>query len=114
MTHEPTEPKGEDGQAPDVSRRPTDAEVRAIAEQLVREVREPPTASPSNRVSARVHELSPAGEERVDNALVALGAVEPEHTLQAERESQEGEPPGAPRPNTSDREHAGHGADRGG
>lgn len=102
MTHDPTGPTREDAQTPDASRRPTDAEVRGIAEQLVREVREPPAASPGHRASAQAHELSAADEERVDEALVALGAAEPEDTLRAEREAQAGEAPEASHGDPSD------------
>jgi hypothetical protein len=72
---------------------PSDAEIRAIAEQLVREVAAPPAASPGEGVLAAHHELSPADEERVDAALVALGAVNPEATMRAHREgARESEP----------------------
>ena len=67
--------------------RPSDAEVRAIAERLVREAQEPPSASPGAHLSAAQHELSPADEDRVDAALVALGAADLEDTMRAEREA---------------------------
>jgi hypothetical protein len=97
MTHDPVDPTSEDAPAPGASPRPTDADVRAIAEQLVREVRRPPAASPGAQLSASRHELAPADEERVDDALVALGAADPEDTLRAEREAAgEQAPPPAP------------------
>ena len=65
--------------------RPNDAEIRAIAEQLVRELREPAGPRPNDRLSAQLHELTPADEERVDEALVALGVVDPEATMRADR-----------------------------
>ena len=61
--------------------------MRAIAEQIVRDVDAPPAASPHDRLIAQRHELSPADEERVDAALVALGAADPEVTMRAHREA---------------------------
>jgi hypothetical protein len=75
---------------------PSDAEIRAIAERLVREHDRPPPASPNDQLSAPQHELSAADEERVDAALVDLGAADPEDTIRAEREAagQEAPSPG--------------------
>jgi hypothetical protein len=75
--------------------RPSDAEVRAIAEQLARELGEPPAANPGDRLIAQRHELAPADEERLDAAVVALLAGDPESTMRAHREAA-GEP--QPRP----------------
>jgi hypothetical protein len=74
----------------------SDAEIRAIAEQLVRELRESPGARPGDRLSAQRHELAPGDEERVDAALVELGAADPEATMRADREAA-GEPEPRPR-----------------
>ena len=65
----------------------SDAEIRAIAEQLVREVGEPPSARPGSRLSAQQHELAAADEERVAEALVELDVVGPEATMRADREA---------------------------
>jgi hypothetical protein len=70
---------------------PSDAEVCAIAEQLVRELGEPAAANPSDRLLAQRHELAPADEERVDAAVVELIAGDPESTVRAQRETA-GEP----------------------
>jgi hypothetical protein len=75
--------------------RPSDVEIRAIAEQLVRELGEPPAANPGDRLMAQRHELAPADEERVDAAVVALLAGDPESTMRAHRGAA-GEP--EPRP----------------
>ena len=75
-----------DSPEPEPARR-SDAEIRQIAEQLVRESGASSAPRPSNSVSAAQHELSPADEERVEEALVALGAIDPESTLRAEREA---------------------------
>lgn len=64
---------------------PSDAEIRAIAEQLVRELREPPPVRPGASVAAQRHELAPADEERVSEALVELGAAAPKATMRADR-----------------------------
>lgn len=75
--------------------RPSDAEVRAIAAQLVRELRKPPADNPGDRLMAQRHELAPADEEGVDAAVADLLAVDPESTMRAHREAA-GEP--EPRP----------------
>lgn len=80
-----------------VGERASDAEIRAVAEQLVRERGETPAPSPGDQVSGSAHELAPADEERVEAALVALGAVDPENTMRAEREAA-GEPEPRPAP----------------
>jgi hypothetical protein len=67
--------------------RPSDAEIRAIAERLVQERDAAPPASPGEHLSAPEHELSPADEERVDGVLVELGAADPEDTIRAEQEA---------------------------
>ena len=72
---------------PHVSTPLSDAEIRAIAEQLVRELREPPSARPDGPLSAQQHELAPADEERVAEALVALGVVDPASTMRADRQA---------------------------
>ena len=65
----------------------SDAEIRAVAEQLVREVREPTAAGPGKQLSAQQHEFSPADEERVAEAVAALGAADPEGTMRADRQA---------------------------
>ena len=75
--------------------RPSDAEIRAIAAQLAGEHGRLPPASPGSQLSAQAHELAPADEERVEAAVVALVAGDPEGTMRAGREAT-GEP--APRP----------------
>jgi len=72
-----------------------DAKVSAIAEQLARELGEPPAANPGDRLIAQRHELAPADEERLDAAVVALLAGDPESTMRAHRAAA-GEP--QPRP----------------
>ena len=84
MTDQTSDPTG---QRQPAARRPTDEEVRAIAEQLGREAGAPPAASPEHHLSAQKYELAPADEERVDAALVELGAADPEDTIRAEREA---------------------------
>ncbi len=90
VSHEPRGP-APDHTTPDAPRpvgaRRSHAEIRAIAAQLAREVREPPGASPTGQLSAQRYELAPADEERVDDALVAVGAADPEDTMRAEREA---------------------------
>lgn len=81
--------------AADGLRRPTDAEVRAIAAQLAREVSEPPPEDPSTQLSAQDHELAPADEARVDAALLALAPVHPAATLRAEHDAGHGRPLGS-------------------
>jgi hypothetical protein len=77
--------------------RPSDDEIRAVAAQLAAEHGEQPTASPGSQLSAQEHELAPADEERVSDALAELGAVDPDTGMRAEREAA-GEP--EPRPTT--------------
>jgi hypothetical protein len=72
---------------PDDARRLPDDEIRDIAEQLVREARAVPPASPSAETSVQRRELSPAAEDRVEDALVALGAADPENTSRADRDA---------------------------
>jgi hypothetical protein len=82
-----TDGRGRDADQPEDARRLSDGEIRGIAEQLVREVRAVPPASPSTATSAQHRELSPADEGRVEDALVALGAADPEDTSRAERDA---------------------------
>ncbi len=70
--------------------RPNDAEIRAIAEQLVREHGQPPPASPGNQRSTPEHALAPADEERVEDAFVAPGSFDVANTTRAD------EAPGGP------------------
>jgi hypothetical protein len=79
--------------------RPTDKDIRAIAERLVAEAGEPPPVSPPAEMAAPAHELAPADEDRVEQAIVELGAAGWEDTTPAERErddpdGQAGEPTG--------------------
>jgi len=67
--------------------RPSDAEVRAIAAQLVRELSEPPAANPGDRLMAQRHELAPADEERLDAAVAALVGIDPGITMRSQREA---------------------------
>jgi hypothetical protein len=67
--------------------RPSDAEIRAIAAQLVREFHEPPAGNPGDRLIAQRHELAPAAEERLDAAAAALVGIDPEITMRAQREA---------------------------
>jgi hypothetical protein len=80
---------GADGSADDAddARGISDDEIRDIAEQLVREVKAAPLADPSAETSAQQRELSPADEDRVEDALVTLGAADPEDTSRAERDA---------------------------
>ena len=80
MTRHPQGPTPGDAPSPlEVS----DDEIRAIAERLVQEACATSPASGTHQILAQRHELSPADEERVDAALVALGAVPPESTMRA-------------------------------
>ena len=54
------------------------AEARAIAKRLIDESHARPPASPPAELSSPQHELSRADENRVEEALVELGAVAPE------------------------------------
>ena len=72
---------------PHPSARLSDAEIRAIAQQLVREHQEPPAPRPGERLSSPQHELAAADEERVAEAVAALGAADPAGTMRADRES---------------------------
>jgi hypothetical protein len=90
MMNRETGASGRGGSAdePDDARGLPDDEIRDIAAQLIQEVRAVPPASPSAEMSARHRELSPADEDRVEDALVALGAADPEDTSRAEREAE--------------------------
>jgi hypothetical protein len=68
-------------------RRLTDDEVRAIAEKIAAEADGRAPENPKERLIAQQHELPPADEERVDDALVALYGLDPEISLRAEREA---------------------------
>ena len=50
-----------------------------------------PAATPECQVSAQVHELAPRDEDRVEDALVRIGAVRAENTSRAAREAGVGE-----------------------
>jgi hypothetical protein len=63
----------------------SDDEARAIAQQLVRELWSVP-GDPAAELLARGRELPPVDEDRVEAALVALGAAHPEDTTAAERD----------------------------
>ena len=60
----------------------TDEEARQIAERIVREVRQPPDPDNRDACSPAVggQGLSDADEDRVERALIDLGAVSPEQT----------------------------------
>ena len=64
---------------------PTDADVDAIAAELIREADLPPASGPALEISASAHELAPADEERVEDAIVRLGYADPEDTGRAQR-----------------------------
>ena len=66
-------------------RRIGDDEAREIAKQLVRDA-ESPDGDSARSLSAQVRQLSDADEDRVEAALVDLGAVSPDSTTMAERE----------------------------
>jgi hypothetical protein len=84
MTNEHAVPRGRDGKG---AARPTDGEVWAIAQQLIREQSDPPPASPGDHRSAPQFELSPADEARVEAAIVELGAARRENTSEEEKPS---------------------------
>lgn len=67
----------------------TDQQAAEIAERLVKELREPPPATPGDRLLAQQHELPPELEARVEAALVERGVVPPETTEAAQREPPE-------------------------
>jgi hypothetical protein len=83
MPHDQRDPAA-DG-TPSAGARPTDQEIRAIAERLVAEAGAAPPASPPAEMSAQTHELAPAEEDRVERAVVELGAADWEDTTPAER-----------------------------
>jgi hypothetical protein len=78
---------GRSADEPDDARRLSDDEIRGIAEQLIREARAVPPDSPGAEALAQHRELSPADEDRVEDALVALGAADPEDTSRAGRDA---------------------------
>jgi len=61
-------------------------EARGIAERLASEAHSAPADPPSDLLAQR-HELPPADEDRVEAALVDLGAARPETTTMAERDA---------------------------
>ena len=80
-----TPPTGDGPAASDGRPRPSDEEIRHIAKRLLHESDARRPASPSDLLSHPSHELAPADEERVEDALVEMGAVDPEATTRAER-----------------------------
>lgn len=60
----------------------TEEEAREVAARIVREVRQPP--DPDNRDASSPagasQSLADADEDRIERALIALGAVSPEQT----------------------------------
>jgi len=81
MPHDMSGPTSGDAPSP---RSPSDAEILAIAEQLVRAYGARASADADDRPSAPRSALSPVDEKRVDAALVALAALPPERTIRAE------------------------------
>jgi hypothetical protein len=89
--HQPPAPE------PEGARR-SDDEIRAIAKQLVEGFDSLGPAEAGELRSSPDHGLSPADEERVENALADLGALDPEATIRSEREAAgEAAPPRTPR-----------------
>jgi hypothetical protein len=66
--------------------RPTDREVRAIAQTLLTSLDRRPEPDPALEIVAKTHELAPEDEDRVEFALVELG-IDFECTAIAEREA---------------------------
>ena len=66
----------------------TDEEARQIAEQIVREVRQSPHPDNRDASSPAVgsQSLSDADEDRIERALIELGAVSPEQTAVGTRD----------------------------
>ncbi|HEU4721210.1 MAG TPA: hypothetical protein VFS59_07600, partial [Gemmatimonadaceae bacterium] len=66
----------------------TDADARRIAQRIVREVRRPP--DPDNRDASSPalgsHSQTDPDEDRIERALIEMGAVSPDQTAVATRE----------------------------
>jgi hypothetical protein len=80
-----TNERGPSGDEASDGRRPTDEEIRAIAERLVAEAGMAPPASPPAEMSAQTHQLSAADEARVEAAVVELRAADAKDTTRSER-----------------------------
>ena len=66
----------------------TDEEARQIAERIVREVRQPPDPDNRDASSPAVGSQRPADadEDRIERALIAMGAVSPDQTAVGTRD----------------------------
>jgi hypothetical protein len=64
----------------------TDEEITDIARRIREAARLPPPGDPRLEITARMRELPPEEEARVEAALVRLGAADPKDTSRAERE----------------------------
>jgi hypothetical protein len=70
----------------------TDDEVRRIAERLIRDLRQPPDPDNRDASSPSVGSQSPADadEDRIERALIELGAVSLEQTAVGSRDESSG------------------------
>ncbi len=71
----------------DARRELSDADARKIARMLLRELHRPPATGPARELSAFRYQLWDADEDRIEAALVELGAIDREVTTRVQRDA---------------------------